>query len=728
MTSQPPVLDAMDISAETTTNITIDTQLLPEDTETPNESIDSILNDPNAPKAEKNKKERKNENISINLHSTDNKNDDAITRTIEHGAEIVFKNDRYTTPVTFEFYPAKRTNQINVFESHKKVFAAMKMMDNTTKIITKKGTVFDHPDSFPEGQAYLEHFPSINEVQRQRKVFVRCQVESSIMMSKFKFGEQSVMSALLENNTYMKYEKYNTHKEDSIGWLKYVNPVISLQRTTREKISDALMLVHLNEEEMKAMKNTSKEITDDPQRQNEILIPAFDIHHKTVGNGNGANRISTTAFDIRCNPKDSSLLKTLMARCSEDTNNDFTFIPYGLLQMTNAETYRRQIIFQNNFIASMAIIPIYGVTKAAMRDKVQEKLRQVAGISGIEETHLTMDKGKWLVVTNKACKNQVKKEVDRILREMTLKIITPEYNNQPGTISREHRNPTLVSYAAALQRETENGPTIKNVATPRQSKRPCVVLYGATNVFPPKRDNKRQNRTSIESTTETLEQETQSIESPEITTATVEHETQSIESVAFTTSTWKDDLQDKLDETSDKLNATIAANKQQMEQDFTSNLQNELKDFQTTLMSSVENMITKKMEALTIAMQQSFQATVAQAIAQSLQNNNTMEIMPITQPDYNSQTSNTTNNQAQEYNTNKTNNTSIISPNNLKRKNSNGKTNNSTNNINLNGSTTTTKNTNSKLTNAQKKLEAFTETLATNGMSQTQISQSNSES
>ena len=81
------------------------------------------------------------------------------------------------------------------------------------------------------------------------------------------------------------------------------------------------MLVHLNDDEMTAMKNTSKESTDDQQRKNEILIPAFDIHHKTVGNGNGANRISTTAFDIRCNPKDSSLLKTLMARCSEDPNN-----------------------------------------------------------------------------------------------------------------------------------------------------------------------------------------------------------------------------------------------------------------------------------------------------------------------------------------------------------------------------------------------------------------------
>ena len=51
--------------------------------------------------------------------------------------------------------------------------------------------------------------------------------------------------------------------------------------------------------------------------------------------------------------------------------------------MINTETYRKQIIFQNNFIASIAITPIYGVTKLAMNDKVYEKLRQVADISGI---------------------------------------------------------------------------------------------------------------------------------------------------------------------------------------------------------------------------------------------------------------------------------------------------------------------------------------------------------
>ena len=68
----------------------------------------------------------------------------------------------------------------------------------------------------------------------------------------------------------------------------------------------------------------------------------------------------------------------------------------------------------------MSIIPIHGVTKSAMREKVEEKLLKVAGISRLEETHMTELKGKWLVVNNKECKAQVKKEVERILNSVTL--------------------------------------------------------------------------------------------------------------------------------------------------------------------------------------------------------------------------------------------------------------------------------------------------------------------
>ena len=109
----------------------------------------------------------------------------------------------------------------------------------------------------------------------------------------------------------------------------------------------------------------------------------------------------------------------------------------------------------------MAIIPIYSVTKIAIIDKVEKKILEVAGISSVEETHISQDKEYFLVVTSKAYKIQVKIEADHILRGITLYIISPAYNNQLDTITREHRHSTQVSYDVALQRETEHGSKIK---------------------------------------------------------------------------------------------------------------------------------------------------------------------------------------------------------------------------------------------------------------------------
>ena len=102
-----------------------------------------------------------------------------------------------------------------------------------------------------------------------------------------------------------------------------------------------------------------------------------------------------------------------------------------------------------------------------------------------------------------------------------------------------------------LQRKIEHVPTIENVATPRQSKIICVLLYNANNEVPKIGENKSQNRNQ-----------------PVNASTTVEQEIHSIKSIDFTTSIWKDELQEKIDETSYKLNETITANKLQMEQDF----------------------------------------------------------------------------------------------------------------------------------------------------------------
>ena len=64
-------------------------------------------------------------------------------------------------------------------------------------------------------------------------------------------------------------------------------------------------------------------------------------------------------------------MKRLLARCSEDSNTDFSFIPYGLSQMTTNETYQRQFVLHNNFLANMAMVLIHDISKEGMKEKAE---------------------------------------------------------------------------------------------------------------------------------------------------------------------------------------------------------------------------------------------------------------------------------------------------------------------------------------------------------------------
>ena len=107
-----------------------------------------------------------------------------------------------------------------------------------------------------------------------------------------------------------------------------------------------------------------------------------------------------------CHPDDSKIMKTLMARCSEDGSNDLVFIPYGLTQISTNMTYRRQIVLHNNFLAAMAVVPIHGISKTAMKEKLEGKLQKILELKSIEETHLAERNLKWLIVTSKQIKTK----------------------------------------------------------------------------------------------------------------------------------------------------------------------------------------------------------------------------------------------------------------------------------------------------------------------------------
>ena len=145
------------------------------------------------------------------------------------------------------------------------------------------------------------------------------------------------MAALIKHTTFINYDKYKTHKEDSIGYLSILAQR-PLQTTTRLRLEEVLMAVYITEEEI----NTLTKI-DEKDSNSAVIIPAFDIHSKNIGNVNGVGRITTNAYEFRCHLDNSNLFKALLARFLDDSNKAFHFISFGLPQLTTIATYRHQI-------------------------------------------------------------------------------------------------------------------------------------------------------------------------------------------------------------------------------------------------------------------------------------------------------------------------------------------------------------------------------------------------
>ena len=63
----------------------------------------------------------------------------------EHGVDTKFKNNKDTTTINFDFTVSRGIKQVNIFNRHKKIFEAMKLDDNSTKMITTAGKTFEYP-------------------------------------------------------------------------------------------------------------------------------------------------------------------------------------------------------------------------------------------------------------------------------------------------------------------------------------------------------------------------------------------------------------------------------------------------------------------------------------------------------------------------------------------------------------------------------------------------------
>ena len=115
--------------------------------------------------------------------------------------------------------------------------------------------------------------------------------------------------------------------------------------------------------------------------------------------GNGNARVTTVAYEIRCHLDHATLLKSILIQESvldpvSLSDNHIYFIPYGLLQTTDATTDKHQITQQNRFLAQTGIVPILNIIPDTMNSSLKYHLFAITSVIGLGPTYLTTKSGK----------------------------------------------------------------------------------------------------------------------------------------------------------------------------------------------------------------------------------------------------------------------------------------------------------------------------------------------
>ena len=182
---------------------------------------------------------------------------DTRERLLDNAINIKFDRNRYTASITIEFRQQQDKGSINPAKLHSDLFAEMLLIDTTTNMISNNGTIFTHPKKLPLGNKYASSFTEAN-IHNQKfnsvKAYICCNIETAISCKQFIYstnGDKTILLSLKTNNMWLKWNKFSTHREASIGFIKFVHPKITLQTAVRSRIELALYSMPLTSEETK---------------------------------------------------------------------------------------------------------------------------------------------------------------------------------------------------------------------------------------------------------------------------------------------------------------------------------------------------------------------------------------------------------------------------------------------------------------------------------------------
>ena len=130
---------------------------------------------------------------------------------------------------------------------------------------------------------------------------------------------------------------------------------------------------------------------------------------------------------------------------------------------------------------------------------IKTRLLDIPSVIGIEPTYLTETTGKWLILVEKSQKDQARRAIDTVINET---LFPDSQTERPGRSNRHNINASLVSYAAAFQKESTTS-TIQFLQPPHNAyKRHIRASYDIENTksFPNIENKKKKYSPSIVTT------------------------------------------------------------------------------------------------------------------------------------------------------------------------------------------------------------------------------------
>ena len=398
-----------------------------------------------------------------------------LHRIIQQANQATICDDRYITPVAIKFTTDSNGNPITISEKHANLYVALRKIDDTVKFINMDNVIYDDPSNIPQDESYIEHFPLDITHRKDRCIYVQCKLNSKIPLNKFKHGERNIMQFLREHKIFLNPRKFEKSQEARVGFFPNIHPDHHLRGELRDHLEHLLKTVPLSKEAHNEL--LQQEESDDPMEDDNsfLQIPAFDITPATIGFGNGPERITTKAFELRCDPSNAAILKTLFTTIANNSTSELKFIPHGIIQLLGPETYKRTLNEQNCFLNNYVHFTLYNLLPPQM-SLIRQQLKQHPSIKEVVRTLNSTKDGKWFVVTTKQQIKQAQQHVDNTLLQYEQELTVDD-----NTIGKPMRiNPTInqtnfINLATKIQNDTARITT--TYKTPPRISNPIMASY-----------------------------------------------------------------------------------------------------------------------------------------------------------------------------------------------------------------------------------------------------------